>query len=130
MAKPLGSKSVLIRDAITSHPNKGNTEIAEMLNGDEERKADRIKVSARDVATQRQAMRKVGTPARARRRSGAKKPGRKGGRKPARKQPPAAATPTTAQAPAADLFEHIEAIREAVRQLGAEQVKKIVGLFE
>jgi peptide subunit release factor RF-3 len=31
MAKPLGPKSLLIRQAIIAHPDKGNTELAEML---------------------------------------------------------------------------------------------------
>ena len=92
MAKPLGPKSVLIRGAITSNPDKGNTEIAEMLNDAEERMDDKIKVTAQDVATQRQAMKKAGatTPA----AGPAAKPARKKpGRKPAR-----AATPPAAQA--------------------------------
>jgi hypothetical protein len=87
MAKPLGPKSLLIRKAIGEHPDKGNTELAEMLNDAEERMDDKIKVTAQDVATQRQAMKKAGTA------PPAAKPGRK---KPGRK-PASAATPATTQ---------------------------------
>jgi hypothetical protein len=37
MAKPLGPKSILIREAIKAHPNKGNSKIAEMLNDAEDK---------------------------------------------------------------------------------------------
>src|SRR4051812_28057877 len=88
MAKPLGSKSRLIRQAIGTNPDKGNTELAEMLNDAEERMDDKLKVTAQDVAAQRQAMKKPGAmtvPAAAtepaapapKSGNGRKKPGRK-----------------------------------------------------
>jgi hypothetical protein len=94
MAKPLGPKSLLIRQAITTHPGKGNTELAELLNDSHDRMDDKIKVTAQDVAAQRQAMKKTGAaqapaaaaaPAPAARSAGngRRKPGRKPGRKPA-----------------------------------------------
>src|SRR5262249_27985520 len=63
MAKPLGPKSLLIREAIKNNPKKGNTEIAELLNDAEERMDDKIKVTAQDVAAQRPAIKKAGKPA-------------------------------------------------------------------
>lgn len=102
MAKPLGPKSLLIRQAITAHPDKGNTAIAELLNDSHDRMDDKIKVTAQDVASQRQAMKKPGAekapaaaaaPAAKAARNGRRKPGRKPGRKPAAAAPrPAAAT--------------------------------------
>jgi stage V sporulation protein SpoVS len=59
MAKPLGAKSLLIRDAIKAHPDKGNTALAALINGSDARKQDKITVSANDVAAQRQALKKV-----------------------------------------------------------------------
>lgn len=129
MAKPLGAKSLLIRQAITAHPDKGNTEIAGLLMDADERMDDKIKVTAQDVATQRQAMKKSGSAPAA--KPAAAKPGRKPGRHPAsRETVTAPAPPAPAPASTADVFAHIEAIREAVRKLGADQVRRIVGLFE
>ncbi len=151
MAKPLGPKSLLIRQAIAAHPDRGNTEIAETLMDSSDRMDDKLKITAQDVATQRQAMKKPGAqaspatsaepaasePARARPGNGRRKPGRKPGRKtrprPQTQAAAAQAAPVTrpAQAaPRADLVSHVEAIREAVRGLGADQVKRIVDLFE
>lgn len=102
MAKPLGPKSLLIREAIAAHPAKGNTELAEMLNGAEARKDDKLKVTANDVAQQRQALKNLGgdtsAPAAGKpAASGKKKPGRKPGPKPS---PSAVAAATTRPAPA------------------------------
>jgi len=90
MAKPLGPKSKLIREVISSNPNKGNTELAEMLNGAPARKTDKIKVTANDVAQQRQALKQLGgakpaaaNPSAEPAANGRKKPGRKPGKKPA-----------------------------------------------
>jgi hypothetical protein len=97
MAKPLGPKSILIRNAIRDNAGKGNAELAEMLNDADERMDDKIKVTAQDVATQRQAMKKPGaqkTAAAATKpvataskpaADGGRKPGRKPGKKPAAK---------------------------------------------
>jgi hypothetical protein len=60
MAQPLGPKSILIREAITANPDKGNTELAAFLNDADDRKTDKIKVTAQDVASQKQAMKKAG----------------------------------------------------------------------
>ena len=49
MAKPLGPKAKLIREAITTHPDFGNTELAEAINGNDARKQDKISVKASDV---------------------------------------------------------------------------------
>jgi hypothetical protein len=87
MAKPLGAKSILIREAIKANPKKGNKEIAELLNDAPERKDDKIKVSVADVAQQKQAMKKSKTteakPAAASKTggSGRKKRGRRRGQK-------------------------------------------------
>jgi len=42
MAKPLGAKSILIREAIKANPKKANKEIAELLNDAPERMDDKI----------------------------------------------------------------------------------------
>src|SRR5437899_3132260 len=102
MAKPLGPKSKLIREAISANPGKGNTELAEMLNGAAERKTDKIKVTANDVAQQRQAVKNLGgaKPAAA---TASAKPGVNGRKKPDRKpgkKPAAPATVRTASASA------------------------------
>src|SRR5437870_5158540 len=101
MAKPLGPKSKLIREAISANAGKGNTELAELLNGAAERKTDKIKVTANDVSQQRQALKNLGTatpaPAKAAGKSAAN--GRKKrGRKPGRKAAPAAAKPASTSA--------------------------------
>jgi hypothetical protein len=56
MAKPLSPKSQLIREAIAAHPRFGNTQLAELINGSEDRKNDKIQVNATDVSNQRQAL--------------------------------------------------------------------------
>ena len=43
MSKPLGPKSLLIRDAIKAHPHMGNTELAELINSSDARKDDKIR---------------------------------------------------------------------------------------
>jgi hypothetical protein len=143
MAKPLGPKSRLIREALGTHPDTGNTELAELINDADERMDDKIKVTAQDVAAQRQAMKKPGAltvpaavaePAAA---QAAPKQGngrRKAGRKPGRKPKAAISTQTAvakpAPRPATDTATHVEAIREAVKNLGSAQVKRIADLFE
>src|SRR4051794_28897026 len=108
MAKPLGTKSRVIRAAIAANPDKGNTELAEMLNDSQDRLDDKLMFTAPDVAAQKQAMKKPGaqkveaapqttasetsTPAQpepaatpaseAAAGNGRKRPGRKPGRKP------------------------------------------------
>lgn len=131
MAKPLGAKSILIREAINANPKKGNKEIAELLNDAPERKNDKIKVSANDVAQQKQAMKKSkpaeAKPAAATKTggNGRKKRGRRRGQRKA--EVPAAAP---AKSTKGDVFEHMAAIKRAVEQLGAAQVKRVVELFE
>lgn len=60
MAKPLGAKSLLIRAAIQAHPDKGNKNIAELLNDSHDRMDDKIEVTPQDVAQQKQQMKKPG----------------------------------------------------------------------
>jgi len=83
------------------------------------------------VAQQKQAMKKS-KPAEAKTATasktsgnGRKKRGRRRGRKKA--EAPAAAPTRSAKD---DLFEHLAAIKRAVQQLGAAQVKRVVELFE
>jgi hypothetical protein len=132
MAKPLGPKSLLIRNAIQANAGKGNTELAKMLNDAAERKADKIKVTAQDVATQRQAMKKPGAqktaaamkpaaPASKPAGDGRRKPGRKPGKKPAAaaRQPgsPATASPV-------DLIDRTLALAQECG--GVDQLKRLV----
>jgi hypothetical protein len=46
-----------------AHPDKGNTELAAFLNDADERMDDKIKVTARDVASRKKAMKKAGVEA-------------------------------------------------------------------
>jgi hypothetical protein len=131
MAKPLGPKSILIRNAIQANPAKGNTEIATMLMDAEERMDDKIKVTAQDVATQRQAMKKAGAtqvpaaaaqPAEKAAGNGRRKPGRKPGRKPAAAAPGAAST--AAAANPVDLIDRTLALAQDCG--GVEQLRRLV----
>src|SRR3984957_5268450 len=106
MAKALGAKSRLIREAITKHPDMGNKTLAEMLNDADERMDDKIKVTANDVAQQKQAMKKAGVPAPAA-PAEAKKRGRpKGSVNAPRATAPPAAPPPTAASPV-DLIDKV-----------------------
>jgi hypothetical protein len=60
MAKPLGQKSRIIREAIHNHPDKGNTAIAEMLNDSADRLDDKLTFTATDVSQQRTALKNLG----------------------------------------------------------------------
>lgn len=124
-AKPLGAKSLLIREAIAANPELGNTELAALINDSDARKEGKIMVTAQDIASQRQAMKKAGAAVPAPTEGQASKGGRKSGRKPGRKpsSEPGPAPVAAAPAPAAgtaDVVTHIEATREAVRKLGAD----------
>ncbi len=130
MAKPLGQKSLVIRQAITAHPDKGNTAIAEMLNDADERMDDKIKVTAQDVAAQKQAMKKAGAtatpapaPAEPATKPARKKPGRKPGR-PAAPAAPAAAAPRPAGTNPVDLID--QTLELASRAGGVGELKKLV----
>lgn len=137
MAKPLGPKSLLIRDAIKAHPHMGNTELAELINSSDARKEDRIEVKANDIAQQKQAMKKAGESAPADTGKGG---GTKRGRKPAASAATASTAPNPAKKPAAaqaastssqgGVADHVEAIKKAVDQLGADQVRRLTELFE
>jgi hypothetical protein len=133
MAKPLGPKSLLIRDAIKAHPKMGNTELAELINGSDARKEDKIEVKPGDIAQQRQAMKKVRElpkPAAAG-NSGGKKGGRKGSRRAAARQPsPAPASeprPAPAAAPSAGPVDLIDKTLDLAQQCGGmAALKKLV----
>jgi hypothetical protein len=128
MAKPLGPKSLLIRDAVNAHPDMGNTELAEMINASPARKEDKISVKPGDIAQQKQAMKKAGVlPAAAPAAKPArKKPGRKPGRKPAPAAPrvPSAASPVDLIDKALDLAQQcggVAALKKLVDRLADMQ---------
>jgi hypothetical protein len=106
MAKPLGPKSILIRHAIKANPDLGNTEIATLINGSEDRKRDKIEVKPGDIAQQRQAMKKAGEAVPAP-RAASKPAGKKGkgGRTRQAAAPPAGAPQPAAQAGPVDLID-------------------------
>src|SRR4051794_17552463 len=79
MAKPIGPKTTLIRDAIKAHPDKSNKELAELINNSPARADVKIKVTPNDIAQQKQNLKEA-----------AKKAGANG----------AAAAPEPASAPA------------------------------
>ena len=60
MAKPIGPKSLLIRQAITAHPDKTPKELAELLNDSHDRMDDKLKFTPNDISQQKQAMKKPG----------------------------------------------------------------------
>jgi hypothetical protein len=132
MAKPLGPKSLLIRQAITASPDLGNTALAAQINGSDARSKDKIKVTANDVAQQRQAMKKAGAAlaSAAAARPGAIPPRRKPGSKPRGK--PAAApgqiAARTAPAPATvgpvELIDRVFALADTCG--GLEQLSRLV----
>jgi hypothetical protein len=73
MAKPLGEKSRIIRDAITANPKLGNTKVAALLNGHDDRKKDKLEFKAQDVAQQKVALKKAaGGPTRRKRKAAVK----------------------------------------------------------
>jgi hypothetical protein len=121
MAKKLGPKSILIREAITANPDKGNTELAAMLNDSYDRMDDKIKVTANDIAQQKQAMKTAGLlPA------AAKKPGRKNG---SPVHQPAAVKPAAAPRPAAHAspVDLIDSVFDLAQKCGGiEQLKRLV----
>jgi hypothetical protein len=60
MAKPLGPKTTLIREAITANPGVQNKALAELINGSDARQQDKLKVTPFEVAEQRNRMKKAG----------------------------------------------------------------------
>ena len=131
MAKPLGPKSLVIREAIKAHPNKGNKEIAELINDSHDRMDDKIKVTPQDVAQQKQALKKAGGEAAAPAAAPAPAPAAagtskgKGGRprKVATVAAPAARAAATSSSPV-DLID--KAFSLAQECGGFEQLKKLV----
>jgi hypothetical protein len=125
MAKPLGPKSKLIRQAITANPGKDNTELAELLSAAKERKDDKLKITAQDVATQRQALKQLGAtkaPAAATAtKQTAKNPSRKPGRKPVGAVPRAASAPVSSPM---DLIDRTLALAQDCGGVG--QLKRLV----
>ena len=135
MAKPLGPKSTLIREAINHNPALGNTELAQLINGSETAKREKIEVKPSDIAQQKQVMKKARgktAPARASARAepaATRKPTGNGRRKGARKRQ-GGARPHAAAPPPGDVVDDVAAVKKLVEKLGADQVRRIVGLFE
>jgi hypothetical protein len=102
MAKPLGEKSRLIRDAIKAHPKTGNTALAKLINGSDARKEDKIEVTASDVNQQKQAMKKLAKVPKAKTAGGKEK----APKKPAGK-PNAAPAPKKGGTTPADLLDNV-----------------------
>jgi hypothetical protein len=133
MAKPLGEKSRLIRDAINNNPGRGNTELAQRVNDSDAAKKAKIEVKASDVAQQKQAMKKAGgkaAPAVAGAETAAtSKPTGNGRRKGAGKRQGGAGPKAAALSPG-KVADDVAAIKLLVQKLGADQVRQIVDLFE
>jgi len=134
MAKPLGAKALLIREAIKAHPKKGNKEIAELLNDAPERMDDKISVKPGDVAQQKQAMKKRRTsesapkPAPAPQKTkeeapAARKRGRPRGRRP-KTVPAPKAQRAAAQASPVDLLDKVFTLAQECGGVGT--LKKLV----
>jgi hypothetical protein len=116
MAKPLGEKAKLIREAVQGNPDLGNMELA-----------DSIEVTPAQIAQQKQAMKKADGAA----TSAAKKPGRPATAKAvpnntAPVQIAAPALPATASA-AADPVDLIQDVFTLARKCGGvERLKRLV----
>jgi hypothetical protein len=121
MAKPLGAKSLLIRDAIKAHPKMGNTGLAELIMGSDARKEDGIKVTAQDVAQQKQAMKKLAEGPAA---TAALKPKKKPGPKPKAAIANASPAPTKAKGSPADLIDDVFTL--ARKCGGLDELKRLV----
>src|SRR5947209_17143549 len=123
MAKPLGPKSLVIRQAISAHPDKGNKDIAELINDSQDRLDDKIKVTPQEVAMQKQAMKKVrgdATPSAA-----GKGGGKKGGRpRQAAAEPQATPAQRPASAGPVDLIDRT--LELAILCGGLPQLKRLV----
>ena len=65
MAKALGAKSLLIRDAPQAHPDKSPKEIADLINDSDAMKQDKIEVKPIDVSQQKLALKKAAQAGRA-----------------------------------------------------------------
>jgi hypothetical protein len=117
MAKPLSEKSRLIREAIEANPGTGNTEIATLLNGHEDRKKDKLEFKAADVGNQRVALKKA---------SGQPPAKRKAGRRTSKEStPPTAARPMPpVTAGPLELIERVFALADALGGMGA--LKRLV----
>ena len=120
MAKPLGPKSLLIRDAIKAHPNKGNKEIAELINDSHDRMDDKIKVTPQDIAQQKQAMKKAGeSPApSAAGNGGGKKGARRAGGAQASTAPATPPRTAAAMSPSANPVDLIDKTLDLAQQCG------------
>ena len=135
MAKPLGPKSILIREAIKNKPGLGNTELAQFVNGSETAKKEKIVVKPSDIAQQKQAMKKAGGKAAPAPASARAKPSRTGkptgnGRRKGAGKRQAGAGPQAAAPLPGDVVDDLAAVKKLVEKLGGEQVRRIVGLFE
>jgi hypothetical protein len=107
MAKPLGPKSSLIRDAINAHPDKAPKELAEMINASPARKEDRIKVTPAEISQQKQLMRKAG-----------KGPAAPAGKKRGQRAAAPAAARTKAPAATASPVELLDKVFDLARESG------------
>jgi hypothetical protein len=123
MAKPLGPKSKLIRDAIRAHPNMGNTELAELINGSDARQEDKIHVKVVEVAKQRQVLKKAGalpkaTAGKGRGERGARRGGRRAAGGQAATAPAAHPRPAAPAAAAASPVDLIDKALDLAQQCG------------
>src|SRR5205823_3899920 len=108
-------------------------ELAQRVNDSDDAKKAKIEVKASDVAQQKQAMKKAGGkagPASATvETAAASKPTGNGRRKGAGKRQGGARPKAVALSPGG-IAEDIAAIKQLVQKLGADQVRRIVDLFE
>jgi hypothetical protein len=121
MAKTPGPKTTRIREAIKSHPAIGNTELAHQLTSE---KGYDYEVTPQDVASQRQALKKLeGIPTKRGKR----------GRKPAVATAAAVPAMVVAHAPKkthaspADLLDHVRGLAKEAGGFG--ELKRIVEHF-
>jgi len=138
MAKPIGPKTQLIRDALKAHPGMGNTELAETINVSPARKEDGIEVTAQDVAAQKQALKNLGetaapapkaTPIVETAPAPAKKKGRPAGQP--TKKGPATKPPSTATANGHGPVAMIDSVIDLAKQVGGiGELKHLVERIE
>jgi hypothetical protein len=123
MAKPIGPKTLLIRDAIKANPGMGNKELAAKLMDSNDRMDDKIKVTPQDVAQQKQELKKAGVSVPV--ASAAAKTGRPKGSK--TKKVSATPKPVSARSPSASPFDLIDRVFDLASDCGGfAQLKRLV----
>lgn len=115
MAKPLGTKSRLIREAIQAAPHMSNGDIAALVSGSAEALREKFAVTPQDVSNQKVALRDLEG-----------KPGKKKGPKPKHE---GSAAPSEAAGKDGVALHDIRVVKELANRMGNKQFRELVGLL-